>query len=471
MRVAVQGLAVRYGNLEDWVLKDIDLDIEPGSAILLSGPCGSGKTTLLHCLSGIIPHLFSARLRGRVRVGESALARVSLSRVSESVGTVLQDPEAQIFNLKVADEIAFGCENMGLAPEHIRERIRSQGKRFRLDPEGRTAGLSGGQKQKLVIASVLAMDQPLLLLDEPLAHLDQEGVGVLISLLQESRRKGRTVIVAEHRLSRLLPHVDRVIRLEKGRVKADLSAAQALEDHSLFQSPSPDPPPPTQEEEPLARLAGVEVSGSVRARLSGADLTVSPGDRVVLVGPNGAGKTTLLRTLAGLQKPSQGSVRRNGLALGSGLGYVFQTPGYQLFMESVQAEVGVGSPSAERTREVLRLFGLWELRERHPHSLSEGQKRLLSIAAAVAPNPALLCLDEPTVGQDDRSLRRLLSALDQGLEGCRTALVTATHDPRCALALGRCCLWLEKGRVRETGDLGLVEKYFRYDPGPVGGRV
>lgn len=460
MKAVIQGLGVRYGNSRAWALEGIDLSLAPGSIVLLSGPCGSGKTTLLHCLSGIIPHVFKAELKGRVLIGSRRVARTPLRRVCQRVGIVLQDPEAQIFNPQVADEIAFGCENLGLAPGLIRERIRAHARRFRLDPSGQTARLSGGQKQKVVIASVLAMNQPLLLLDEPLAHLDREGVASLLALLQRLKGAGRTVVIAEHRLDLILPHVDRVVWLDRGRVEEDLPADQALARLPLCGPRTPEDQAAPGQGEPLVSLAGVTLAGPEQPRLSGLDLEVRTGDRLVLLGHNGAGKTTLLRTLAGLQRPSRGSVRRNGLAPGQGLSLVFQRPAYQLFMDSVWNEVRVCSPSADRSEEILRLYGLWELRHRHPHSLSEGQKRLLSIAAATAPSPAVLCLDEPTVGQDGKSLHRLLGALEQTLEQ-GAAVVAATHDLRLARALGRRCLWLEEGRVAARGDASLVDQYFQ----------
>ena len=460
MKVRVEGLEVRYSGAQERALQEVNLALEPGTVTLVSGPCGSGKTTLLHCLNGIIPHLFEAELKGRVILGGEEGSGSSLARVSGLVGTVLQDPEAQIFNLRVEDEIAFGCENLGLAPGLIRERVQDQGRRFALDPTARTAILSGGQKQRLVIASVLAMDRPLLLLDEPLAHLDQEGAAMLGTLLKDFRAAGRIVVMAEHRLDLVLPLVDRVVWLEQGRVRVDLPAQEAAGQLPAMDLLAPGRPFPGPAGPPLASLKGATVGSNGRVRLEGVDLEVTPGDRVTLLGPNGAGKTTLLRTLAGLGKPDRGRAERSGLAPGQGVGYVFQTPGYQLFMDSVQAEVEIGSSSPERAREILDLFGLWELRKRHPHSLSEGQKRLLSVAAALAPKPALLCLDEPTVGQDSRSLGRLLQALDRTLDQERTALVAATHDPRCALALGGKCVWLDQGRIRERGGAELAQRYF-----------
>lgn len=460
VKAAVQGLGVRYGFLRDWALEDIDLCFEPGSVVLVSGPCGSGKTTLLHCLAGIIPRIFKAELKGRALLNDMNAAQAPSGSVRRLVGVVLQDADAQIFNPEAADEIAFGCENLGLAPEVIEDRIQAQGRRFGLNPSGRTAKLSGGQKQKLVIASVLAMEQPLLLLDEPLAHLDREGAASLIALLPRFRREGRTVVIAEHRLDVLLPHVDRVIWLEQGRVKHDLPAAESKARLPLAGLGFSSRPAAPMQGEPLLSLSQATVSLSGKDRLRNLDLSIRPGERLALLGSNGAGKTTLLRTLAGLQKLSRGAVRRNGLAPGRGVGFVFQRPAYQLFMDSVWNEVDLCSPSAQRTEEILGLYGLGELRDRHPHSLSEGQKRLLSIAAAVAPAPSVLCLDEPTVGQDGKSLGRLLRALEQSL-GARAAVVAATHDLRFARAMGRRCLWLEEGREVERGGGNLAEKYFQ----------
>ena len=458
MIASIRGLSLDFGGPP--ILNRIDLDLAPGEIVLLAGTCGSGKTTLLNCLNGVIPHLFRANTKGRIIVNGEATDQVGLGRICRAVGTVLQDPEAQIFNPVVADEIAFGCENLGLDPELIRGRIDRFCDRFRLDPTGWTDRLSGGQKQKLVIASVLAMDQPLLLLDEPLAHLDREGTTLLLALLADFRRAGRTVVVAEHRLDLLLDHVDRVVWLESGRGLTGLTPGQARDRLPVLTKA-----PPSRigraDRTPLVELAGVGLVAGERTILDKIDLAVRPGERVALIGPNGAGKTSLLRCLAGLAKPTRGRIGRNGLAPGKGLGYVFQTPSRQLFMASVRDEIAVGSPTADRADRLIDLFGLASLADRHPQSLSEGQKRLVSIAAALAPAPALVCLDEPTVGQDGRSLNRLLTALDRDLSTYDGALVSASHDVRCTAALGDRCLWLDRGRIVAHGGPELAEEYFR----------
>ena len=465
MIASVQGLSLDFGGPP--VLDRVDLELAPGEVVLLAGPCGSGKTTLLNCLNGVIPHLFQANTAGRVIVDGAAIDQAGLGRICRAVGTVLQDPEAQIFNPAVADEIAFGCENLGLAPELIKTRIESFCDRFRLDPAGATDRLSGGQKQKLVIASVLAMDQPLLLLDEPLAHLDREGTALLLALLADFRRAGRTVVLAEHRLDLLLDHVDRVVWLEPGQGLIGLTPDQARDRLPAWVK-EPGDPAGQAGQAPLVQLEGVGFTAGGRTILDQIDLTVRPGQRLTLIGPNGAGKTTLLRCLAGLDKPSLGHIGRNGLAPGKGLGYVFQTPGRQLFMASVREEITVGSPSPDRTDRLIDLFGLGPLTERHPQSLSEGQKRLVSIVAALAPAPALVCLDEPTVGQDGRSLNRLLAALDRELAAYNGALVSASHDLRSAAALGGECLWLDQGRIVAQGGPELIEEYFRRQTGRPG---
>jgi energy-coupling factor transport system ATP-binding protein len=461
--IAIEGLFARYvtSGGAAWVLEDIDLHIGPGEFVVLSGFSGAGKSTLLSSINGVAAKLLDAEIRGSVRVHGQEMGDLSIGQISQRVGTVLQDADAQIFNLQVDDEVAFGLENLGLDPAIIRERVQATCKLMGLAPDQAVAKLSGGQKQRLVIASVLAMEQGVLLLDEPLANLDGTSATRLLGFLRDRTGQGHTVIVVEHRLDMVLPYATRLLWLEDGRIVQDLDQAQAAESYlSLFQWQQDAASPGKTA---LFRLSDLQIAYEGAPVLSHLNLTLHQREQVVILGENGSGKTTLLRTLAGLVRPWSGELWRAPQLREQPfkkVGYVYQNPNYQLFMDTVYREIDFQSDSAENTRDFLDLFGIRHLQERHPLGLSEGQKRLVTIAAIAAMRPQMLLLDEPTVGQDYRGLGRLIEALDEMRRRYGTAAVVATHDFRCADALGARVLWLGDGTLARDGGHELVRDYF-----------
>jgi len=460
----IKDLYVRYSAEKEagWILEDIDLEIGPGELVVLSGYSGTGKSTLLSTINGVASKVFGADIRGLVCVQGENVESMDLGHISRRVGTVLQGAEAQIFNLQVDDEVAFGSENLGLSPAVIAERVRTYCGLMGLSPDQAIEGLSGGQKQRLVIASVLAMEQGILLLDEPLANLDGASAKDLLGFLWDTTRQGRTAILVEHRLDMVLPYATRLLCLENGRIVQDLDQAQAERSYlSLFPGRQNSSRCSTSE---LFRLAHVEVAHGHAPVLRDLSLTLHAGEQVVILGENGSGKTTLLRTLAGLVRPRSGELWRAPQLREQPLksvGYVCQNPNYQLFMDTVYKEVDFQSESAENTWAFLDLFGIRHLQERHPLALSEGQKRLVTIAAIAAMRPQVLLLDEPTVGQDHQGLGRLIETLEEMRRRYGTSSVVATHDVRCADVLGDRVLWLEDGTLARDGDHGLVRDYFQ----------
>lgn len=462
--ISIQGLHVRYpsGGSGRWVLEDVDLRIAPGEFVVISGFSGVGKSTLLAAINGVAGKVLEAQIEGSIRVQGQDVEQMSIGQISQRVGTVLQDADAQIFNLQVDDEVAFGPENLGLDRATIAGRVEAYCDLMGLAPSQRVETLSGGQKQRLVIASVLAMEQEILLLDEPLANLDDACAARLLAALRDATRQGKTVIMVEHRLDVVLPYATRLLWLEDGGIAQDLDRTQAAASYlSLFQGRRNGARP---SDEVLFRLSDLQIGYDRTPVLTGLDLALHQGEQAVILGQNGAGKTMLLRALAGLVRPQSGRLWRAPALRDHPfrrVGYVYQNPNYQLFMDSVYKEIDFQSDSTENTHDFIDLFGIEHLRERHPLGLSEGQKRLVTIAAIAAMRPQVLLLDEPTVGQDYHGLGRVIAALDEMRRRYGTALVVATHDFRCADALGARVLWLEDGTVAQDGGRDLVRRYFQ----------
>lgn len=452
--VLVKDLWYRYPQDQAWTLRGISLAVGPGELVVLGGYSGAGKTTLFYCINGAVPHLYGGELKGEVSVAGEEVDGQGMGRRARRVGTVMQDAEAQIFNGQVDDELAFGCENLGVAPPAIAARIGRYLPLTGVPAHRATAALSGGQKQRLTVAATLAMEQEVVLLDEPLANLDRMAATMLLEHLAALVARGRTVVMAEHRLDLVLPYATRLLWMEDGRIVDDLPIAEARLKYGQRSGPPLDPAtPPARSDVARALLSLRRVTASINGHPVLRDLhfSLSPGEKAVILGENGCGKTTFLRLLAGMIQPDQGEYRQEGMPASRRappVGYVCQNPNYQLFAPSVFGEVDFQSEGPDNTRWFLELFGIAGLAERHPHALSEGQKRLVTIAAIAATKPAVLLLDEPTVGQDHRGLERLMAALEELNRRWHTALVVVTHDRRCVASVGGRVLYMEDGHLR-----------------------
>lgn len=470
---AVELKNVSFSYEEEKILKNVGFYLDYGEVALLSGLSGEGKSTLLSLISGIIPNIVPGKIEGEILIDGRNIAGWRMSQICRRVGVVLQNADSQIIHKTVEDEIAFGCENFAFPQDKTERQIALVCRMMRLDQGWQTRSLSGGQKQRLITASTLATGQRILVLDEPLANLDCEGAEQLMHTLRTLAAAGYAVLVVEHRLDMILPYVDSVWNLRAGSVtrigdkQAYLqSQVAAIADRSL----------PHEEGEALITLQGVAYRVRAREILKDVTLTVNRGERLLLLGENGCGKTTLLRIIARLNRCTGGSVtqtldrkfgtKRRGRAWFESVGVVYQNPNYQLFMPTVEREIAFHAASAEYAEEIISLFGLEGLRSRHPQSLSEGQKRRVSIAAVAAGKPRLLLLDEPTVGQDYQGLCELVEILNGLHEACGNTMITVTHDMRCAAALCDRAAVIKDGRVSEQGGKELARSYF-YGKGEV----
>jgi energy-coupling factor transport system ATP-binding protein len=395
------------------VLDGVSLEIVDGEHVLLLGPSGSGKSTLLRALAALVPHFHGGRFEGSVVVGGIDTRKARPAELAGTVASVFQDPEDQIVMNKVANETAFGLENIGVEPEEIWPRVEEAlalvGAEHLTDRA--TGELSGGELQRVALASALALRPRLLLLDEPTSQLDPESAEAFFDLIEHLPC---AVLVSEQRPARPLGHVDRVLFMDAGRIVLDAprdAALAWLAEHRPLYLP--------HRAELVCSVRDVHFAYGERVVLDRVSLEVRRGEVVVLTGPNGAGKTTLAQIAAGLLEPDDGEVTRSRAA------YLAQDPGRHLVTESVLAEVALGADE-ERAHAALARLGLAQHEQRHPRDLSSGERERLALAAVLATEPELLVLDEPTRGVDPER-KSELAALLRAQAPQRGTLVV-THD-------------------------------------------
>ena len=381
-------------------LDDVSIEIREGEHVLLLGPSGSGKSTLIRALAGLVPHFHGGVFGGRVTVGGSDTREARPAALAGTVASVFQDPEDQVVMSQVANEIAFGLENVGTEPGEIWRRVEEALQLVGAVhlSERSVHELSGGELQRVALASALALRPRLLLLDEPTSQLDPDGAE---SFLDTVRALDCAVVLSEQRPARPLERADRIVFMDEGRIVLDASRDDAVawlrENRPLYVAHEP---------AIACRLRNVRFSYGDQPALSGASLEVRRGEVVALTGPNGSGKTTLAKIAAGLLVPDDGEVEHVPAA------YLAQDPGRHLVTERVLDEVALGA-DVDRARRALAQVGLADDADRHPRDLSSGERERLVLAAVLATEPELLVLDEPTRGVDPErkdELGRLLRA-------------------------------------------------------------
>jgi len=444
------GAGYRYPTGATPAAGPLDLDVGAGQFVLLTGPTGCGKSTLLRLAAGLLQRHGRGDVLGRVEVdGQDPGAMPPSERVGR-IGFVAQEPGDQVVAGTVADEIAFGLESAGWDVDRIDARVAEVMTLMGLPPEPdrSPSALSGGQRQRLVVGAALAAEARLLLLDEPVAWIDPGAAAELMRTLRGLADDGVTIVMVEHRLTATLPFVDRLVVMSDGAIAADGPAERpplallrelGLVGSAATSAPDPDPG------EPLLGGADLRWSyGDVDA-LAGVDLTVRRGERVALLGPNGAGKSTLLQLLAG-HLPSD--CERPDRVVD-----VPQDPDLALFCPPVREELGYGAteerrPPAEvdaRVRSAAAALSIEDLLDRPPQALSRGQRLRTAVAAALACEPSVLLLDEPTSGQDRLQVDRMMGSL-RG-----QTVVFATHDVGLALRHATRALVLRDGVIATEG--------------------
>jgi len=495
--LVIENLSFRYRSRNELALKNINLSVGSSQIILIAGASGCGKTTLARCINGLIPRSYKGEISGKIKMLGQDIAELSLARISQIVGTVLQDPERQILGTKVLSEVAFGLENLNLSREEIYQRVDESLNRLHIPHlrDRETFNLSGGEKQKVALAGVLAMHPRLLMLDEPLASLDPASAEEALDMVRSLADDGMTVLMVEHRVEDVLKiHPERVLFMMEGEIKydGDVAGLNRSVDYHEVKLPAPmimslavkDPPPPeivplkdkqTIEPQPLVQFENVAFGYEEDEVLHGINLTINRGNVIAVLGPNGAGKTTLVKHAIGLLKPKAGRVLVNGkdtremtvAQIASNLGYVFQSPSHMLFAPTVEEELAFGPNNVkhkpdEIKKEVIEALDIVHLSgmEKYPPlALSFGQQKRVSIAAILAMQSRIMVMDEPTAGQDYKNYIDFMDSILQ-LPNFE-AILFITHDIDLAVIYANRVLLVNDGRL--VGDGKPVEVLHDFD--------
>lgn len=483
--ITATGWGWRHAGRKRAAVADVSIDIAPGERVLLLGASGSGKSTLLAGIAGLLGGDEDGTAVGTLTV-DGRDAREARGRT----GLVLQDPDAAPVLSRVGDDVAFGCENLGVERDEIWRRVARSLEAVGLDvPLSRqTSQLSGGEKQRLAIAGILAMDPAVILLDEPTANLDPVGVSEVRAAIERAvLDDGTTLVVVEHRTEVWVDLMTRVIVLDAGGgVFADgppaevfARAGAALADAGVWvpgvSVGLPDADRPGSDDGAALSTSVLSIGRSAEAIIrSRLDVVVPMHRSTVVVGSNGVGKSTLALTLAGLLPEREGTVTASAaLATRRGprpsrwssrdlltrIGTVFQEPEHQFLASTVRDELAIGPRALRlgdhevqgRVDEMLDVLGLAELARANPFTLSGGQKRRLSVGTVLIARPAVMVLDEPTFGQDRGSWIRLVALL-QNLVADGGTVVSVTHDAGIVRHLGQHVI-----RLDDVGVPGMTE--------------
>jgi energy-coupling factor transport system ATP-binding protein len=486
----IENLTFRYRDREEPTLKDISLAVPAGELLLIAGASGSGKTTLIRCINGLIPRSYKGELQGRILLNNQETRGQTLASISQIVGTVLQDPERQILGTRVRNEVAFGLENLGMERAEIHRRIDQALEYLGISAlrDRETFHLSGGEKQKVALAGVLAMRPSILLLDEPLASLDPASAQDTLMMVRRMCDEGMTVLMIEHRIEDVLSiHPDRVLFIDGGQMRylGPLTGLYQVVNYHEIKIPAPmimerariEAPPPVIEFSPAGSAGNGHAQALVRFEdvhfgyerdsevLHGVNLEIRRGDVIAVLGPNGAGKTTLVKHAIGLLKPKSGRVLIDGkdtrqlsvANVAKTLGYVFQSPSHMLFAPTVREELAFGPKNlghdlpmiqkeVQKAVEIVHLNGR---EEDPPLALSFGQQKRVSIAAVLAMRSRILVMDEPTAGQDYKNYMDFMDAILQipNFE----AILFITHDVDLAVIYANRVLLVNGGALVADG--------------------
>jgi energy-coupling factor transport system ATP-binding protein len=486
--LSIKDLSFQYNSRSTPAIRDITFDVRPGEVLLIAGSSGCGKTTLMRCINGLIPNAYHGDIKGTINLFGQSVFDMEMSDISQRVGTILQDPERQILGTYVLNDVAFGLESLGMPPKEIFPRVdqalEKMGILYLRDRE--TFGTSGGEKQKIALAGVLAMQPKILLLDEPLASLDPASAMTALKIFRQLADEGLSVMIVEHRVEDVLAiKPERVIYMDEGQItyNGDRQGLMEVVDYKRIKLPADvvirrakkDPPP---EFEPMLSPQKSNADALVEFKnvsfqydedlpvvLKDIHFKINQGDVIAILGHNGSGKTTMVKHALGLLKPTKGHVYLEGqdtreitvATAAKSVGYVFQSPTQMLFAPTVRDELAFGPKNLGFSKDEIQENVKWAIETVHleeeldtpPLALSFGQQKRISIASVLSMRSRLLMMDEPTAGQDYWNYRAFMDAILQmpGFD----SIVFITHDLDLALIYANRIIILYDGKIVADG--------------------
>lgn len=507
--ISFKNFNFKYANLKSSTLKNINLDIEPGEKILIAGPSGSGKSTLAHCINGLIPFTYKGTITGQLIVNGIKPYEKSIYEVSNCVGTILQDQDAQFVGLSVGEDVAFSYENNNVSIDEMHAGVKSALNRVGMLPfiNETPQSLSGGEKQKVSIAGILTTNANIMLFDEPLANLDPASTNKALDIIDSIHNNGeKTVIVVEHRIEDVIAHnYDKLVLMDSGEIVAigtpdDILASNLLSKYGL--------------REPLylevLKKCGINISkkdkiskiensikykdallkeyGKLKIKnelaeeipilslknisfkyykdepynIKNISFDINKGEVLSVLGNNGAGKSTIMKIICGINKDIEGNLILDGKSMNKlsikkraeSIGYVMQNPNHMITKDLIFDEVAFGLKNSgfkdkeisEKVEETLKICGLYAYRNWPISALSYGQKKRVTIASILVMNPKIIILDEPTAGQDHRNYVEFMKFLEL-LKNKGISIVIITHDMHLALEYADRAIVINNGTV------------------------
>ena len=450
-------------------LKDINLQIEKGEFILITGLSGCGKTTLLRILNGLIPDFYEGKLKGDVRLYGKSITDYEKGELAKYIGNVFQNPKDQFFSTIAEDEVALVGENLGMERETLKRKVYESMKNMGIEnlKECSVFELSGGQRQKVAIASSLVYDTDIILLDEPSASLDYFSINELRKVLKELKENGKTIIVVDHRLYYLKDIFDRLVYMKdctigniykSSEINEEIrkeNSLRCLDEKNLKgEKPNLSEIDIKKKKPDSIYVKGISVKAGKKMLIPELTFSVQEGECMGVIGTNGIGKTTLARELCGLIKLPKGETGYAGNKKGrlKSCYFVLQDPDSQLFAHTVEHEIIPKERMADeeylkRAKEYLRRADLWEKRKEHPQELSTGEKQRLVLVTAFLSDRRFLILDEPSSGLDYKRMNLSAELIAEKSEN--TPIILITHDSELLFKTCNTVLMINKKGYRK----------------------